>query len=460
MTAHPSDTIAAISTPRGKGGIAVIRISGSDALSVLGKIFKKDKNSKPKTQQAMHGWIADGKEPVDEVIVLYFQAPNSYTGEDVIEISCHGGPYVTERILDLVVRTGARIANPGEFTERAFLSGRMDLAQAEAVADLIQAETEASRRAATYQLEGRLSERIQTIRDELIRLGSLLELELDFSEEDVEFASRGELEALFNSAEADLKKLLDSFNRGRACREGIRMAIVGPPNVGKSSLLNALLEKERAIVTDIPGTTRDVIEERLDIEGVLFTIADTAGLRETSDPIEKEGVRRAEKSAEKSDLVLLVLDGSQPLSEKEKQLLGWMAESSIKKVVVLNKADLGKKIPDKDIRRVLTECQILRLSATTKEGVDALIDTLKNAALSGALPNEGEVLLTRERHRDCIRRTARLLKEARKSTRNKMSQDFIAMDIRGALDALGEITGTITTDDILNRIFSEFCVGK
>ncbi|NQT26647.1 tRNA uridine-5-carboxymethylaminomethyl(34) synthesis GTPase MnmE [candidate division KSB1 bacterium] len=460
MFARFSNTIAAVSTPRGKGGIAVIRISGEDAAPILRKIFTPAIKGTPKPRCALHGWIIDGAEPVDEVIALYFQSPKSYPGEDVVEISCHGGLFITERILELIVRNGARIANPGEFSERAYLNRRMDLAQAEAVADLIQAETEAARRAAAYQLEGRLSERIRVIRQELIRLGALLELELDFSDEDVEFASRDEMGDLFHSAQKDLKSLLDSFNRGRVCREGIRMAIIGPPNVGKSSLLNALVEKERAIVTDIPGTTRDVIEERLDIEGVLFTIMDTAGLRETMDPIEKEGVQRAEKSAQDADLVLWVLDGSEPLSNEEKRMINRLEEPTVKKIVVLNKMDLGIQVKQVIIQKLLPGSQILRLSVTTEEGMVELIETLKKMALSGALPHEGEVLLTRERHRDGIQRTMTHLQEACQSIEKGMSQEFIALDIRGAMDALGEIIGETTAEDILNKIFSDFCIGK
>lgn len=460
MTGSTQDTIAAVSTPRGSGGIAVIRISGRDSVPVLTSCFRPKIRKPIEDRRALHGWIVDSEEPVDEVLVLYFRSPNSYTGEDVIEIHCHGGLFVSERILERVVRNGARIANPGEFTERAFLNGRMDLTQAEAVADLIRAETEASRRAAAYQLEGRLYGRIRSIRDELIRLGSLLELELDFSDDEVEFASREELDALLLSAQTHLRKLLDSYERGRACREGIRMAIVGPPNVGKSSLLNALVEKERAIVTDIPGTTRDVIEERLDIEGVLFTVSDTAGLRETADPIEKQGVSRAEKSAEGADLILCVLDGSRALSEEEERMINKVREFPAQKVIVLNKSDLGEKIHDSDLHVISQEVKRIRLSALTKQGMDDLIDTLKRTALSGALPHEGEVLLTRERHRECIRRVCEHLREASHSLQEKMSQEFVAVDIRGALDALGEMTGETASDVVLNKIFSDFCIGK
>ena len=458
MRAYEEDTIVAVSTPPGEGGIAVIRLSGARALVTAESVFQSDSGDHGwESHRAYHGWIYDGQEPIDEVVLTPFVAPKSYTGEDVVEIGCHGGLFVSRRIVECLVDVGARPANPGEFTQRAYINGKFDLAQAEAVADLIKARTEASRRVAVYQLEGRLSDELEEMRKQLTHICALLELELDFSDEEVEFASREEFEGLMKESRARLERLVESYRRGRACREGVRMVILGRPNVGKSSLLNRLVEKERAIVTEVPGTTRDTIEEVLDIEGILFTITDTAGMRQTDDPVESEGVKRSERALEDSDLILLVLDGSESLTDEDTDLIRRIEDCVKPYIVVVNKSDLKQNIMlDSNTARE----EPVRLSALNGEGIDRLIRRLEQLALDGELPHEREVVLTNERHYRALQEAYSLMVKADESLSDDMSQEFIVMDLRGALDALGQVTGKTTADDILNGIFSDFCIGK
>jgi tRNA modification GTPase len=461
---HSEDTIAAISTPTGKGGLAVLRISGPDAVRIAGKIFQSTgKQTCFKNHRTYHGWIKEGKESIDEVVMTLFQAPDSYTGEDVVEISCHGGIFVSRCILKMIIAQGARPAEPGEFTQRAFMNGKIDLSQAEAVADLIQSQTEASRRVAVYQLEGKLSEKLNKIREDLIRIVSLLEIELDFGEEDVQFANRNEIQEKILAIKTEIDKLIRTYERGRVCREGIRMVILGRPNVGKSSILNVLLEKERAIVTEIPGTTRDLIEDILDIEGILFAVTDTAGIRgrkNVSDPIEKEGILRSEKALQSSDLVLLVFDNSQPIHADDESVIRLVRRVKKEVITVINKTDLKSQIEEDRLREHLNGIRFVRVSALNREGIDTLIQILKDQALSEGLPKEGELVLTSLRHRNSLVRANESIAQAEKSLRKNMSQEFIALDLRGALESIGEITGQTTPEDVLNHIFSEFCIGK
>ncbi len=461
---HSEDTIAAISTPTGKGGLAVLRISGPDAVRIAGKIFQSTgKQTCFKNHRTYHGWIKEGKESIDEVVMTLFQAPDSYTGEDVVEISCHGGIFVSRCILKMIIAQGARPAEPGEFTQRAFMNGKIDLSQAEAVADLIQSQTEASRRVAVYQLEGKLSEKLNKIREDLIRIVSLLEIELDFGEEDVQFANRNEIQEKILAIKTEIDKLIRTYERGRVCREGIRMVILGRPNVGKSSILNVLLEKERAIVTEIPGTTRDLIEDILDIEGILFAVTDTAGIRDrknVSDPIEKEGILRSEKALQSSDLVLLVFDNSQPIHADDESVIRLVRRVKKEVITVINKTDLKSQIEEDRLREHLNGIRFVRVSALNREGIDTLIQILKDQALSEGLPKEGELVLTSLRHRNSLVRANESIAQAEKSLRKNMSQEFIALDLRGALESIGEITGQTTPEDVLNHIFSEFCIGK
>jgi tRNA modification GTPase len=455
-----SDTITAVATPRGIGGIAVIRVSGPDAHQTVRSILIPSPFDRAKSHTIYHGWIVDQDEPIDEVLVSYFQAPNSYTGEPVVEISTHGSPFLCQRILNLLLEKGCRIAEPGEFTQRAFLNGKMDLSQAEAVADLIHAQTEAARRVAVYQLEGRLSERIEQMRSMLIENCGLLELELDFAEDDVELTPKSELTSRLDSIKDSITDLLSSFQQGRICREGIRTVILGEPNVGKSSLLNCLLEKERAIVSEIPGTTRDTLEEMIDIEGILFIITDTAGVRKSRHPVEQEGMKRAFKALDQADLILWVIDATQPWSARKNPIWQEIVSRSTTCIGVINKCDLEPNFDRRPLQDCLPNLQIISVSSHTEKGIDQLIQTLLSVALTGRLPQEGDVLITRLRHAQALERALHHLENAARSLADNMSQEFIALDLRGALDALGRITGQTTADDILNQLFSEFCIGK
>lgn len=460
MDAYNNDTIAAVSTPPGEGGIAIIRLSGEKSIFITKLIFSaKVPLSSVESHQALHGWIQENNEPIDEAVVTVYKKPNSYTGEDVVEIGCHGGNFVSRRILELILEKGARPASPGEFTRRAFLNNKMDLSQAEAVADLIHAKTEASRRVAVYQLQGIYSRRIQDLKNKLIELCSRLELELDFCEEDVKFISRDELLTQLVSIRLRIHQFIKSFNRGRICKEGFRAVIVGRPNVGKSSLLNALLERERAIVAETPGTTRDTIEDVLDLEGLLLTITDTAGIRKTRNPVEAEGVQRAEKAIETADLVLLILDGSKALGKEDEKLILRFKESDKTVITVINKADLPQKMDPLELRKTF-HVNLIKISALKGGKVESLISAMKENVLSGGMPDRDEMVVTNIRHRDALISAEKMLAQAEESLKMGMSQELLALDLRGALDALEEILGKVTAEDILDKIFSDFCIGK
>ncbi|MCL5020066.1 MAG: tRNA uridine-5-carboxymethylaminomethyl(34) synthesis GTPase MnmE, partial [Bacteroidetes bacterium] len=409
---------------------------------------------------AHFGRIVDGNGSfVDEVVAVTFRKPSSYTCEDVIEVSCHGGYLVTQKVLQLILSAGARAAEPGEFTKRAFLNGRLDLSQAEAVGDLIHSQSEAAYRSSMRQLSGELSREIKGVRDELLNLASLLELELDFSEEDVEFANRKTLADRLAGAVRVIDKLLASYAVGRVYKEGVRVTIAGKPNAGKSSLLNALLGEKRAIVSEIPGTTRDTISESVSIDGILFRLTDTAGLRETADSIEREGVERAHREAEQADVVLLVIDyeeryynGTNPLYAR---LADICSKSGIKLVKVWNKIDLYRS----STSRGPEDGCVFYVSALTGEGIDFLRNGLSKVTMSDQI-NESSVVVTNARHRDALARAKKSLGLALDTLASGKSGEFVALDLRAGLNALGEITGEITTEDVLNNIFSKFCIGK
>ncbi|HEY6953570.1 MAG TPA: tRNA uridine-5-carboxymethylaminomethyl(34) synthesis GTPase MnmE [Bacteroidota bacterium] len=464
------DTIAAIATPLGEGGISVIRISGDLATTIAGEVFRGKTDLKSATSHTAHfGRVVDsGGNTIDEVVATVFLEPNSYTGENTVEISCHGGVHVTKRILELILGSGARHAEPGEFTKRSFLNGKIDLSQAEAVADLIRARSDMAHRASVRQLEGTLSERIRGLRSGLIDSVGLLELELDFVEENLEFVNKQRFQRRIEDTNSEIDRLLETFSAGRIYREGIKIVIAGPPNAGKSSLMNALLESNRAIVTDIPGTTRDTIEEGVNIGGVMIRLVDTAGLRETEDTIEREGITRTEKEALNSDIVVLVLDASKPMdgSERDKveEFLANLNRRSAKTVIVLNKCDLPTKISRDSLGslgRPEYRFGVVELSAKTGVGLKALQQAVLDAAFSGKTDGFAEEpTVTNIRHFEALRRTKESLDLALESLRNGQSSEFAAVDLRSALDSLGEITGEVTSEEILNNIFSKFCIGK
>ena len=469
MKRSETDTIAAIATPLGEGGISVIRISGDKAIALSEKVFKgKTMLGTAASHTAHFGRVLDDDgNVVDEVVATVFLGPNSYTGENTLEISCHGGIFVTKRILELILKEGARSAAPGEFTKRAFLNGRLDLSQAEAVADLIHARSDAAHRSSVRQLEGGLSERVQRLRSNLIESIGLLELELDFAEEDLEFVDKRKFQQGVVETIKEIDHLLGTFKAGRIYREGVKVVIAGPPNAGKSSLLNALLESNRAIVTDIPGTTRDTIEEAVSVAGVSFRLVDTAGLRETHDAVEREGVRRTEDEAQTGDIILLVLDASERADtahqKRIKEFVAGLTSAAIKLIVLLNKADL----PSKPAGQILASMAIdpesvyVEVSAKTGSGLDKLQKILVETAFSGNMPGiDATATVTNVRHYETLLRARKGLGLSLESLDHRQSSEFVAVDLRNALDCLGEITGEVTSEEILNNIFSKFCIGK
>ena len=447
------DTIVALATPNGIGAIGIIRLSGPMAISIVGSIFK-GKNLEKQASHTIHlGNIIDEGETLDEVLVSLFIAPRSYTKENVVEISSHGSPYILESVIKLLLRKGARLAKAGEFTLRAFLNGKLDLSQAEAVADLIASNSQASQKAALQQLRGGFSNQLSQLREQLLQFASLIELELDFAEEDVEFANRGHLKTLVNEINDVVKKLIRSFELGNAVKQGVNTVIAGRPNAGKSTLLNALLNEERAIVSHIPGTTRDTIEELLNINGVNFRLIDTAGIREAEDAIEQIGVERTMEKISQSALLIYVYDAS-VLSQSELKLdIANLQKPGIRILTVANKTDL----PAVEQLEQLASDQV-DISAKNKINIETLKAKIYKMAITEKL-TETETLVTSVRHLEALQKTAEALSRILDGM-DTVTSDFLSMDIKQALHYLGEITGVVTTDDLLENIFSKFCIGK
>ncbi len=458
-----NETIAALATPIGIGGIAVIRVSGSDTFSIVDSIFKGHTKITEASSHTIHyGKILapDSILLLDTVLVSVFRKPHSYTGEDVVEISSHGGYYVVQKILSLLYSIGIRPAQPGEFTLRSFLNGKLDLAQAEAVADIIQAKSEKSHTASLEQLSGRLSKYINNLRSQLLDLCSLLELELDFSQEGIELAEKHEAVKRIKSIEKKIYEMIDSYVSGKLTREGVKVALAGRPNSGKSSLLNLLLGEDRAIVSEIPGTTRDVIEESIILEGIQFVFTDTAGLREAFDKIEKEGIRRTIKILQSADLAAFVIDSSSPLTKGDVNLYEQIIESLRKDVhvlYILNKSDI--RHPEFDSTN-LPEGNLAEISCLTHQGIDELKKEFVQLSMPTHDSTSSSIVITNIRHKEALERALKSLHIARESIESGLSGDFIAVDLRDALNYLGEIIGLTTPDDILNNIFSHFCIGK
>ncbi|MBW8200290.1 tRNA uridine-5-carboxymethylaminomethyl(34) synthesis GTPase MnmE [Flagellimonas abyssi] len=453
-----TDNIVALATPSGTGAIAVIRVSGPDAITLMDPLFKSIKNKKLVEQKShtIHlGNIVDGDKILDEALVSIFKGPHSYTGENVVEISCHGSPFIQQQIIQLLLRNGCRSASAGEFTLRAFLNGKMDLSQAEAVADLIASDSEAAHDIAMQQMRGGFSNEIQELRQELLNFASLIELELDFSQEDVEFADRTQFNELLNRISSVLKKLIDSFALGNVIKNGIPVAIVGQPNVGKSTLLNVLLNEERAIVSEIAGTTRDTVEDHISIKGINFRFIDTAGIRETVDIVEKIGIERTFDKIEKARLIIYLFDGM----EFDKAELDLIQKRYPNKQLlpICNKMDLlslGQK------EKITSEIpNVLFLSAKFKEGIPELESKLLSLVDSGALSGD-TTIITNSRHYDALLKALEEIQKVKEGLDMELSSDLMAIDIRQALYHLGEITGSVTTDDLLGNIFSNFCIGK
>ncbi len=456
-----NDTIAAIATAPGKGAIAVLRLSGHKSVQIAQSIFQSKINLHAlDAGRAVYGKIVSSEsntELIDTVLVTKFVAPHSYTGQDIVEISCHGGPFVTQEILHLLLQNGARAAEPGEFTKRAFINGKLDLLQAESVADIIDAQTRASRRQSQAQLSGVLSERILLLKEQLKKQLVLLEIELDFSEEEIEFADRDLVGQQMSELEFEIDNLLNSFEYGKILREGVHLVLAGKPNVGKSSVLNRLLQEDRAIVSETPGTTRDVIEESLDIKGMLFKISDTAGLRLARDEIESEGVNRTKRILSNADIILFIIDGSKPIDHEDKEALDMIRSiSNDKYILLINKNDLPKAEIDAKFEHQFDK--VCSISAKTGDGFETLETTLVDSATRDDV--ESLVAINKVRHRDALLKTREFLQHAQDSLKNNLSPEYVSMDIRAALNSLAELAGEVTTDDILNDIFSSFCVGK
>ena len=463
------DTIAAISTPAGEGGIGIVRLTGKDSIKIADRLFHSSKGktlSDSASHRIIYGFIKDSStgETVDEVLVSIMRSPNTYTREDIVEINCHGGMSPLRNVLELAVKHGARLAEPGEFTKRAFLNGRIDLSEAEAVLDLIRAKTDESRRIALEQLRGRLSEKILNLREQITKICVFIEAYIDFPEEDIELASKKEIIESAETILKELESLLKSYDEGRFFREGLAAAIVGKPNVGKSSLLNALLQKDRAIVTDTPGTTRDTIEEYLNINGLPLRIIDTAGIRESHDMAEKEGVKRSIRAMEDADLVIAVIDGSEPLKDEDIEVLGKTKGKNT--IIVINKSDLISSEEQKSRRAEVNSAlssyssRVINISAAKGDGIEELKDTVFQSSVKNWKEQKEGVIVTNLRHKIAIQAAYDSLKNGIKAIETDKPLEIIAIEFRDALDRLGEIVGAVTTDDILNRIFSDFCIGK
>ena len=457
-------TIAAIATPIGEGAISVIRVSGEAAFQKVSSRFKgKQDLTKAKSHTVHFGLIVDNqKRTLDEVICTVYRAPKSFTGENTIEISCHGGIHVTRRVLESILETGVYPAEPGEFTQRAFLNGKIDLSQAEAIADLIQAQSDKARQTSLDQLEGVLSRQIHIVREQLVQSLGLLELELDFSEENIELIDRIKVENLFKLEILEIDQLLKTYKYGKVCREGVRVALVGIPNAGKSSLLNTLLKEDRAIVTNIPGTTRDFIEEKMTIAGVLFRMIDTAGLRETEESIEKEGVNRTWKVIQKADIIVFVHDCTKLMVQDEvKYIESILKENKNNQEIIIanNKVDLQNKILP--LQRISEKISVIDTSASNNADVERLKDELFKKVLDNAQIESSEsVIITNERHYSALLNAKKSLTAALDSLKKGKSEEFVAIDLRVTIDSIGEIIGLVTTEDIINNIFSKFCIGK
>ena len=456
-SASTTDTIAAIATPVGSGGIGVVRISGPQALWIARRVTRRNRDPKPRYAHLAR--VYDGNNQlIDQALLLFMPGPGSYTGEDVAELSCHGGPVALRRVLDSIVAAGARPAGPGEFTLRAFLSGRLDLAQAEAVADLVAAPTPAALAVAANQLAGRLSDAVRDMRAACLDLLAQMEAEVDFDEDEVPAMDRAVVAATLDALHQRLEDALASAGRGILQRHGLRVALVGSPNVGKSSLMNALLSTDRAIVTEIPGTTRDVLEESFDLDGVPIVLNDTAGLRETHDPVETLGVERSSRALESADAVVLVLDASRPLLGNDETAAARVGQAAKPTIVALNKRDLPHAVRADDVRDLAPGAPVVR-TAAIREDVSELRQALRQViGVAGA--DGGLALVASVRHQEALTRARDELAGARRAVADDEPSDFVSIGVRGAINALGEITGESATEDLLDVIFSKFCIGK
>lgn len=455
------DTITAIATARGEGAIGIIRISGEQSLEVLSKIckFKNGKTpSELESRKLYYGHILDDEKIIDEVLVSFMKGPKTYTCEDVVEINCHGGIVPLTSILKLVLKNGARMAEPGEFTQRAFLNGRLDLAQAESVMDLISAKTPKGFDIAIDQLSGVLSKKVDSIRENILNVMSKIEVNIDYPDEDIEEITYKEIKDEFEIVKEDIFKLLNSSESGRIIREGLNTVIIGKPNVGKSSLMNALLREARAIVTDVPGTTRDVIEEYINIKGIPVKIMDTAGIRETEDIVEKIGVEKSKELFNNADLVIIVLNSAEELSEEDRKILDVIHDKKV--IVIVNKIDLPQKIDETELYDTLPNIRLIRTSITNETGLDELETAISEMVYGGHINQNNEAIVSNVRHISSLESAYGTINEAINAVNEKLPLDFLEVDVKNTYDYLGEILGETIEDDLVKKIFGNFCLGK
>ena len=455
------DTIAAIATAPGEGGIGIIRISGEKSLQVAQSIFKSKSGKMIKDYNArtlIYGTVVDNEKVIDEVLVAYMKGPNSYTAEGVIEINCHGGFISVKKILELILSKGVRLAEAGEFTKRAFLNGRIDLSQAEAIIDVIKSKTDMAHEVAQSQLEGSLAKKIKDLRMNVTEVLAHLEVSIDFAEEDVEEITYQTLEEKALELRNEIKKLYDTAESGKILRDGLKTVIVGKPNVGKSSLLNSILGENRAIVTDIAGTTRDVIEEFVNIKGIPLKIVDTAGIRETEDVVEKIGVEKSRESFSTADLVIMVLDASRKLSEEDMEILESLKNK--KTIVLLNKMDLEPQIELEKIEEFVNSEDIIKISALKHQGIEELQDKIEAMVYHGSVKNSSNLMITNSRHKDALFKAYESINDAISAIEQRMPYDFIEVDFKNIWDYLGYINGDTVREDLLDTIFANFCIGK
>ena len=455
------DTIAAVATAYGEGGIGIIRISGEEALPILQEIFEFHGDTDTFTSRRMtYGKIIDKEKNqiIDEVLAVYMKGPKTYTAEDVVEINCHGSMVSLRKTLALVLRKGARLAEPGEFTKRAFLNGRLDLSQAEAVIDMIRAKTDKSFDVAVSQLEGRLSLKVEEIRQKLLDLLVDITVNIDYPDEDIEEMTYEKLEESIVETQDMIEKLLATSSTGRMIREGIKIAIVGKPNVGKSSLMNGLLKETRAIVTDIPGTTRDTIEEVLSIRNIPVYLVDTAGIRETSDKVEKMGIEKSKEAFNQADFILFLLDGSRPLEEEDLQIIEFLKER--KSLVLINKRDLGEAISIEEISAKLPASQVIEASLLKGQGITEIEDAVEDLVYGGEIVQKESMMVNNVRHIELLQQAVKSLTDALHMSERREALDFIEVDVKNAYERLGEIIGETVSDDIINEVFARFCLGK
>lgn len=458
--ANLNDTIAAISTAIGEAGIAIVRMSGDDSVNIIDKIFVSasgKKMAEAENRKFLYGHIADGDKLIDEVLVVKMKGPNSYTAEDIVEIHCHGGVVSVKRILNLILSKGARLAEKGEFTKRGFLNGRIDLTQAEAVIDMIKAKTDISFDMGLNQLSGALSEVLNKLKDELVSMQALIVANIDFPDEDIEDAAYHDLMERSDKILEKMDNLLDNSKNSRLLRDGINTVILGKPNVGKSSLLNGLLKYDRAIVTDIAGTTRDIIEDYINLDGVLLKITDTAGIRETDDEVEKIGVNIAREKLKEADLVIAIFDISRDFDKDDEEILNLIKDK--KHITILNKDDLDQKISDEEIEKYFKD-DYLRLSVMENESVKKIENLIIDLFFDGELQISSDSILSNIRHINALKEAKKALLEVNESLKEKVFLDLIEVDLENVISHISEITGTITTEDILDRVFSDFCIGK